>query len=82
MSALVNGVAPTDTNIRALVLGTTPVYPIARKLYLNTLQGFDILHDSSATVVGTDAEEEMAKCYGDLPFNGTINRSLPAPSVS
>jgi ABC-type phosphate transport system substrate-binding protein len=78
VAALVNGVAPTDTNIRALVLGTTPVYPIARKLYLNTLQGFDILHDSSATVPGTDAEEEMAKCYATLPFNGTINLQSPA----
>ncbi|HEX2673306.1 MAG TPA: hypothetical protein VHM25_20635, partial [Polyangiaceae bacterium] len=78
VAALVNGVAPTDDKIQALVLGTTPVYPIARKLYLNSLQGFEGLHNSSATVPNTDAEEEMAKCYATLPFNGTINLQSPA----
>ncbi|HYQ03169.1 MAG TPA: hypothetical protein VER96_31060 [Polyangiaceae bacterium] len=71
-AALVNGIENSVPNIKALVLGGT-TYPLARKLYLNTLQGFDILNGSDATVAGSDAEEEMAKCYATLPFNGTIN---------
>ena len=77
VSARVNGVAPTNANIQALVLGGT-AYPIARKLYLNTLQGFEVLNGSSATVPGSDAEEELSKCYATLPFNGTINVESPA----
>ena len=71
-SALINGIPNTVDTIKALVLGGS-TYPIARKLYLNTLQGFEVLHNSDATVAGTDAEEEMAKCYSTLLFNGTIN---------
>jgi len=71
-SALVNGIANNKTTIQALVLGGS-TYPLARKLYVNTVQGFDILNGSDATVAGIDAEEEMAKCYATLPFNGTIN---------
>jgi hypothetical protein len=75
-SALVNGIANTVPNIQGLVLGGT-TYPLARKLYLNTLAGFETLHTSASTaspntVAGTDAEEELAKCYATLPFNGTI----------
>ncbi len=73
-SALVNGIANTDANIKALVLGGN-VYPLARKLYLNTIQGFDVLPTSDNTVAGSDAEEEMAKCYGSLLYNGTIDVS-------
>jgi ABC-type phosphate transport system substrate-binding protein len=78
-SALVDGIANTDANIKALVQGGT-VYPLARKLYLNTVQGFDVLPGSSTTTVpdsvpGSDAEEEMAKCYGSLLYNGTIDVS-------
>jgi hypothetical protein len=45
---------------------------------LNTIAGFENLHNSASTsspnnIAATDAEEEMAKCYGTLLFNGTIN---------
>jgi len=78
-AASVNGIENSITNIKALVSGGTAVYPIARKLYLNTLQGFEILHNSTLATVppnpnGTgNAEEEMTKCFGQLLFNGTIN---------
>ena len=76
-SAKVNGIDNTVANIQGLVLGGT-TYPLARKLYLNTLAGFETLHNSTSTaapvnVAGTDAEEELAKCYATLPFNGTLN---------
>jgi hypothetical protein len=78
-SALVNGIANTDANIKALVLGGN-VYPLARKLYLNSIQGFDVLPNSATTsvpnsVANSDAEEELAKCYGTLLYNGTIDVS-------
>jgi ABC-type phosphate transport system substrate-binding protein len=77
VSSLVNGIDNTPTTIKALVLGGS-TYPLARKLYLNTLAGFETLHNSASTaspntVAGTDAEEEMAKCYATSLFNGTIN---------
>jgi len=71
-SALVDGIANTTDTIKALVLGGS-TYPLARKLYVNTLQGFETLHNSDPTVPATDAEEEMTKCFGSLLFNGTIN---------
>jgi len=77
VSALVNGIPNNDATVKALVSGGV-TYPIARKLYLNSVQGFDILHNSDATVAGTDGEEEMAKCYSTLLFNGTINVSSPS----
>ncbi|MES1175758.1 MAG: hypothetical protein ABUL62_15660 [Myxococcales bacterium] len=76
-AALVNGIPNNTATVRALVSGGL-TYPIARKLYLNTVQGFEVLHNSSATVAGTDAEEEMAKCYSTLLFNGTINVESPS----
>jgi ABC-type phosphate transport system substrate-binding protein len=75
-SVLVNGIPNNTATVQALVKGGL-TYPIARKLYLNTVQGFDILHNSSAAVPGTDAEEELAKCFATLPFNGTINLESP-----
>ena len=71
VSSKVNGIDNSVTTIQALVLGGQ-TYPLARKLYLNSVQGFDILNGSDATKPG-DAEEEMAKCYATLPFNGTID---------
>lgn len=96
VAALVNGVAPTPTNVQALVVGGT-TYPIARKLYLNSLRGFDTLLTSSdpAAPTGKDAELDLVKCFSNLPFStaaafGTpINVAsssfgfvpLPAPTV-
>lgn len=37
----VNGVTPGRDTFRALVNGGSPVYPLARKLYVNSLRGFD-----------------------------------------
>jgi hypothetical protein len=76
-AAAINGIPSTVDSIRALVLGGS-TYPMARKLYLNTIAGFENLHNSASTaspniVAGTDAEEEMLKCYATLPFNGVIN---------
>ncbi|HYQ03170.1 MAG TPA: hypothetical protein VER96_31065 [Polyangiaceae bacterium] len=71
-AAAINGIENNLTTIQALVKGGAR-YPMARKLYLNSMQGFDILHNSDSTILNSDAEEEMAKCYATLPFNGTIN---------
>jgi hypothetical protein len=76
--ALVNGIAPSKAAIQALLLGG-PTYPFAHKVYLNTVLGFESLHNSTLATVfpntnGTgNAEEELAKCFGSLLFNGTIN---------
>jgi len=76
----VKGIPSSVSTIQALVLGGT-TYPLARKLYLNSLQGFDILHNSDATVPGTDAEEEMAKCYATLPFGASPAIDVTSPSL-
>jgi ABC-type phosphate transport system substrate-binding protein len=76
-AALVNGIQLNKTTVQALVLGGT-TYPIARKLYVNTLQGFDILHNSdTVTYPDFDSEEELAKCFATLPFT-TINVENPS----
>ncbi len=72
-----NGIPANLETIKNLVRGGLQ-YPMARKYYLNTLQGFEALHDSSAIVPGTDAEEELSKCFATLPFNGTINVEAPS----
>ena len=82
----INGIEASRATIQNLVRSGTR-YPIARKVYLNSLQGFEKLHDSSPLVAGTDAEEELAKCFATLPFNGVLNVesldsgyvSMPAP---
>jgi ABC-type phosphate transport system substrate-binding protein len=95
VAALVNGVAPTATTVQALVQGGT-TYPIARKLYLNSLRGFETLLTSSdpAAPGGKDAELDLAECYAHLPFStfasagGTVQLNvanfgftpLPAPA--
>jgi hypothetical protein len=84
-SALVNGIPNTAETIRAQITGGV-TYPFAHRLYLNTVQGFEALLNSSSVFPGVDAEEEMAKCFATLPFNGTININafgfvrLPAPA--
>lgn len=70
VAALVNGVAPTPANVQALLVGGT-TYPIARKLYLNSLKGFDSLLTSGdpGAPTGKDAELDLAKCFANLPFS-------------
>lgn len=58
----INNVAPTQANIEALVLGGT-AYPLARKLYFNTIKGF--MHADLAT-----GEFELAKCMAN---NGIVS---------
>ncbi len=77
VAALVNGIPNTTATVRALLSGGV-TYPLAYRLYLNTVQGFDVLHNSSSLVAGTDAEEEMAKCFATLLFNGAINVESPS----
>lgn len=50
----VNNVAPTVANIQALISGGT-AYPLARKVYFNTIKGFE--HADLAT-----GERELARC--------------------
>jgi len=86
-AALINGVAATNPTIQALLVGGT-TYPFSHSVFLNTARGFESLHASDATVPGSDAEEELSRCFATLPFNGTINVAaapfslvpLPAPA--
>jgi ABC-type phosphate transport system substrate-binding protein len=85
VAALVNGVAPTTTTVQALVVGGT-TYPIARKLYVNSLRGFDSLlasNDPNAPT-GKDAELDLVKCFSNLPFStfgafGAAQLNVAAP---
>jgi hypothetical protein len=81
-SAKVDGIDNTTDTIKALVLGGS-TYPLARKLYLNTLQGFEILHNSTVATGTGNAEEEMAKCYSSLLFpNGSTPAAINVDSSS
>jgi ABC-type phosphate transport system substrate-binding protein len=71
VAAPVNNIAPTTANVQALVLGGS-TYPLARKLYLNSLLGFENIPDTGVDP-GKDAEVEMARCFSSVPFNGTFN---------
>lgn len=73
----INGIPNSFQTIGNLMRGGAQ-YPMARKFYLNTVQGFEVLHNSDPLVPNTDAEEEMAKCFATLPFNGTINVESPS----
>jgi hypothetical protein len=85
VAALVNGIAPSTANVQALVTGGT-TYPIARKLYLNSIRGFETLLDSSAAVAGKDAELDLAECFSNLPFStfntvGAAQINVANPSI-
>jgi hypothetical protein len=57
----VNNVAPADACVRNLVTPGAPastIYPISRKLYLNTTDGFETL------VAGTD-QRKLAECFAN-----------------
>lgn len=68
IAAPVNGVAVSNTSVQALIVGGTQ-YPIARKLYVNSLRGFDVLAGSDNTAAGKDAEFDLAACFSNLPFS-------------
>jgi len=87
VAGLVNGVAPTQGTVQALVSGGT-TYPLAAKLYLNTVRGFETLLTSSdpAAPTGKDAELDLAKCFatgaGVLGFMGIPGlTSVPGGAV-
>jgi len=54
---LVNNLLPTDANVLSLT------YPLARKLFLDSLVGFANIQDSSEKALASNA----AGCYGDIP---------------
>jgi hypothetical protein len=62
-----NGIDWTDANIQNLVSGGTPVYPLARKLYVNTIKGFQ--------AVTAGAEKNLATCFATPSI---INAQLDA----
>lgn len=70
VAALVNGVAPSTASVQALVKGGT-TYPLARRLYLNSVAGFETLLTSSDPGLPTfkDAELDLAECFSHLPFS-------------
>jgi hypothetical protein len=62
----VNGKAPTQANIEALVTtpaDTTDDYPLARKLFFDTIDGFENI---------TGGERELAKCFANSALIGPI----------
>lgn len=86
-AALVNGIQPSTANVQALVAGGT-TYPLSRKLYLNTIRGFENLLASNdpTGVAGKDAELDLAECYANLPFStfasvGTAQINVASPAI-
>jgi len=63
-SAQVNGVPASPSAIQALVSGGT-LYPLAHRVYLNSIEGFDLLPVGSP-------QAELTKCFATLPFSGAI----------
>jgi hypothetical protein len=69
IAAPVNGVAVSNASVQALIVGGT-TYPIARKLYVNSLKGFEtLLNSDNTTAPGKDAELDLATCMANLPFS-------------
>jgi ABC-type phosphate transport system substrate-binding protein len=56
----VQGILPDITSIQNLITQAGPVYPFARKLYVNSLRGFD---NPLAPFTGTDAETDMTRSF-------------------
>jgi hypothetical protein len=63
----INGLPPTQANIEALVTtaSTADDYPLARKLYFNSIKGFQ-------DPLVRDGEYELAKCMGKSSLVGPI----------
>lgn len=66
----VNGVLPDTTSIQNLVTAAGPVYPFARKLYVNTLRGFE---NPITPFTGTDAETDLVRSF--------VTESVPADAT-
>ncbi len=76
----VNGVCPATSTIRHLVDGGTPVYPFARKLYVNTLKGFHAPVDEGGA---PDGEIEFVKAFvaGVQPGGSSIPEDFGFVSI-
>jgi len=71
---LVNGVEGTTPNVQNLVTGGTPVYPFARKLYINSLRGFHDPNLAAGATLATDGETDLVRhFFSDIP--GIVNPS-------
>ncbi len=69
---LVNGIEGTTTNVQNLVTGGVPVYPFARKLYINSLKGFHNPNLAAGATLATDGETDLVRhFFSDIP--GTVN---------
>jgi hypothetical protein len=83
-------IAPTDANVRNLVANPSgTVYPLARRLYLNTLVGFSANatpSDGGPAVRGLQGEElELARCFQNSDHVGAAmlnNGFVPMPSAA
>jgi hypothetical protein len=78
----VNGVCPAVSTIRHLVDGGTPVYPFARKLYVNTLRGF-ANPIADATLPAVDGETEFVRAFvaGVAPGGSSIPEDFGFVSI-
>jgi hypothetical protein len=60
----VNALEPSDVCVRKLLPGSTgTAYPLARKLYLNSLEGFASL--TTQTLASPHSELELAQCFSN-----------------
>lgn len=87
VAAPVGNVPPTVANIQALInptLGTA--YPLARKLYFNSVLGFDRIRDEVNTPSANDAEQEqLIRCIEQqpAPHQAALNAAgfIPVPAL-
>lgn len=74
LDLLVNGIEGTTANVQNLVTGGAPVYPLSRKLYVNSVRGFHNPRLSSGANTNTDGETDLVRHFvSDIP--GTISPS-------
>lgn len=72
----VDGIFPTLENVESLVTGVGPRYPLARKLYFNTLKGFGAV---------TGEEANLAACMSNKTIvDRAVNASgfIPLPGAA
>jgi hypothetical protein len=60
----INGLEPTDSCVRNLLTAPSTAYPISRKLYLNTMAGFEVVAGSAAGTIGEE-QWNLTKCFAD-----------------
>jgi hypothetical protein len=88
----VNGVDPTVANVQHLVnprVGVAvsdpdgPVYPLARKLYLNTFTGFAAIpNPNGKAATYKEAQHNLYKCMADQPWGATVTALAAAGFVT